>query len=655
MDDEYKQAIRPILDVFDKVRRILKDEEIDLPKIVVVGDQSSGKSSVLESITGISLPRGTGTVTKCPIIIQSRLAKTQSEEGAVISAEGQPDSNKVSLADLCSTITEYQDKLTSTFEITDTPIYVELNKLSAPDLTLYDLPGLKYKSGVTDKIRDLIGKYTKGKETIILLIIASNADFSTTEAIEIIQKHNLDYKERTILVLTKIDLGIQEKNLFEKIISNELELKFDPIVVRNRTQQEIDENVPIQDIRKIENDLIEDSDLRKLSKKSKGTSMLIDKLIEIQKDKLLTSRFRIHQKIYEKIAELKKLLNKLPKPVNTLSEKMDIFKECLAVFANNINNALENRCIYDSTKIKRNKTFNITYELKKIFEEDLVKYQNYHSYFLSDKFFELTSEHIKQSIGFSLPNFNEFKVFETIMKRELENNIEIESLMRKSQKVVLNFLLENSNESFQNYPEMCEATKNEIKNLVNFQYDESFRLVDELFTMEKNLIYTINPYYIDMVNKINKMKLAIKRENRAKVDTSFIVSDQEEDEEISYQEEDRDQKEIVLNVEVEKEMKKFLKAHYNHDMAVVNVQISCFAYWKVVEKRFVDYFHMIILNKLLYKFREMSNIFDKKFAPNTNEQAKNWIREDAAVTTKREQIEKSLDAFEEADKLMNTI
>ena len=62
MDDEYKQTIRPILDVFDKVRRILKDEEIDLPKIVVVGDQSSGKSSVLESITGISLPRGTGTV-----------------------------------------------------------------------------------------------------------------------------------------------------------------------------------------------------------------------------------------------------------------------------------------------------------------------------------------------------------------------------------------------------------------------------------------------------------------------------------------------------------------------------------------------------------------------------------------------------------------
>jgi hypothetical protein len=102
-------------------------------------------------------------------------------------------------------------------------------------------------------------------------------------------------------------------------------------------------------------------------------------------------------------------------------------------------------------------------------------------------------------------------------------------------------------------------------------------------------------------------------------------------------------------------MKNFLKAHYNDDMAVVNVQISCFAYWKVVEKRFVDYFHVIILSKLVFKFRELSNIFDKKFAPNTNEQAKNWIREDAAVTTKREKIEKSLEAFEEADKLMNTI
>ena len=44
---------------------------IDLPQIVVVGGQSSGKSSVLESIVGRSfLPRGTGIVTRRPLILQ---------------------------------------------------------------------------------------------------------------------------------------------------------------------------------------------------------------------------------------------------------------------------------------------------------------------------------------------------------------------------------------------------------------------------------------------------------------------------------------------------------------------------------------------------------------------------------------------------------
>jgi len=44
---------------------------VSLPQIVVIGGQSSGKSSVLESIVGIDfLPRGTNIVTRRPTIIQ---------------------------------------------------------------------------------------------------------------------------------------------------------------------------------------------------------------------------------------------------------------------------------------------------------------------------------------------------------------------------------------------------------------------------------------------------------------------------------------------------------------------------------------------------------------------------------------------------------
>ena len=59
---------RSILDLLDELRQIA-GSEIIIPQIAVVGDQSSGKSSVLEALSGIPFPRGLGLVTKCPICI----------------------------------------------------------------------------------------------------------------------------------------------------------------------------------------------------------------------------------------------------------------------------------------------------------------------------------------------------------------------------------------------------------------------------------------------------------------------------------------------------------------------------------------------------------------------------------------------------------
>ncbi|KAG8363028.1 hypothetical protein BUALT_BualtUnG0012400 [Buddleja alternifolia] len=66
----YNDRIRPLLDTMDKLRNLkIMEEGIQLPTIVVVGDQSSGKSSVLESLAGISLPRGQGICTRVPLIM----------------------------------------------------------------------------------------------------------------------------------------------------------------------------------------------------------------------------------------------------------------------------------------------------------------------------------------------------------------------------------------------------------------------------------------------------------------------------------------------------------------------------------------------------------------------------------------------------------
>lgn len=64
------EKIRPVLDAVENLRRLnITKEGIQLPTIVVVGDQSSGKSSVLESLAGISLPHGQGICTRVPLVM----------------------------------------------------------------------------------------------------------------------------------------------------------------------------------------------------------------------------------------------------------------------------------------------------------------------------------------------------------------------------------------------------------------------------------------------------------------------------------------------------------------------------------------------------------------------------------------------------------
>jgi GTP-binding protein EngB required for normal cell division len=56
----YEESIQPCIDLIDKLRALGVEQDIHLPTIAVVGDQSAGKSSVLEALSGVQLPRGTG-------------------------------------------------------------------------------------------------------------------------------------------------------------------------------------------------------------------------------------------------------------------------------------------------------------------------------------------------------------------------------------------------------------------------------------------------------------------------------------------------------------------------------------------------------------------------------------------------------------------
>ena len=67
LEKAFEEDVRPFIDIIDELRSLGLDKDVPLPAVVVVGDQSAGKSSVLEAISGVELPRGTDIVTRCPL------------------------------------------------------------------------------------------------------------------------------------------------------------------------------------------------------------------------------------------------------------------------------------------------------------------------------------------------------------------------------------------------------------------------------------------------------------------------------------------------------------------------------------------------------------------------------------------------------------
>jgi energy-coupling factor transporter ATP-binding protein EcfA2 len=189
MATSYNDQIRPLLDAVDRLRQLnVSQEGIQLPTIVVVGDQSSGKSSVLESLAGISLPRGQGICTRVPLVMRLQDggddAKLQINYG---SGRVVPIASEAEVADVIDAATA--EIAGSGKGISDAPITLVVRKKGVPDLTLVDLPGITrvpvqgQLEDIYDQITGIIKAYVAAKESVILNVLSATVDFPTCESI----------------------------------------------------------------------------------------------------------------------------------------------------------------------------------------------------------------------------------------------------------------------------------------------------------------------------------------------------------------------------------------------------------------------------------------------------------------------------------------
>ena len=258
-----------LFDKFDKLRTKfrasgLNDEiELNLPSIVIIGSQSSGKSSTLENLVGSSfLPQGTNMQTKCPIEIRLRRDNTLADNQVEIKVEDDlsvktqnPDKNATyfkSFEGVDDEIRRRQEILmdneSSEYkqDVTDMQIILTIRGRKFFNLTLVDLPGfidlpLEHQNpNINQNIQRLCQKFCEPKNTIALAVHEATLDIGRSQALRFMRRFDPQL-QRTLLVLTKPDL-IKEtdansinraKDILSKSSEGMYSMKYDCFMVKN--------------------------------------------------------------------------------------------------------------------------------------------------------------------------------------------------------------------------------------------------------------------------------------------------------------------------------------------------------------------------------------------------------------------------------------
>jgi GTP-binding protein EngB required for normal cell division len=261
-----------LLDAIDELSRRGLRNYVSLPQIIVCGDQSSGKSSVLEAISHVRFPtNGTLCTTFATELVVRRSpsngasvcilpgASRSHNQEAITKLQSFPSGNDVrseptNLSSLVEAATQaMKDASKSTGNpFFDDTLRIQLCKPDWPPITIVDLPGLIHAENQDQTqddvklVRDLVNRYMENPRSIILAIVSAENDAALQIVLSLAKVADPDRK-RTMGIITKPDTlefkGPESMNSFLKLARNESEshqFKLGWHVLKNRDPRSLD-------------------------------------------------------------------------------------------------------------------------------------------------------------------------------------------------------------------------------------------------------------------------------------------------------------------------------------------------------------------------------------------------------------------------------
>ncbi|KAG8630500.1 hypothetical protein KVT40_002119 [Elsinoe batatas] len=356
-----------LLDKIDRLFAAGVGDYLGLPQLVVVGDQSSGKSSVLEGLTSIPFPRDSGLCTRFATQITFRRAYEQTFALSLIpplhSTPAEAERLRAWRKDVAEfdveVFTEIMSEVNKVLDLRDakghggsqtfSDAVLKLD-ISGPDqqhFSVVDVPGIFRVSteGITtdsdrDLVRAMVQRYMENPRSVILTIVPANVDVATQEILTLAKAFDPD-GNRTIGVLTKPDLVDKggENNVLDLLRGQKHRLKLGWHVVRNLAQHQIDSGN--QDRASLELSFFSNNiPWSHVTKTNVGIGSLRARLTQIL-DSLIRREYpQVQVEIRKELHSSRTLLDSLGSPRTTAAEQTRYLLEVSERFQTMVDHAL---------------------------------------------------------------------------------------------------------------------------------------------------------------------------------------------------------------------------------------------------------------------------------------------------------------------------
>ncbi|KND94642.1 Dynamin-like protein 4C [Tolypocladium ophioglossoides CBS 100239] len=230
---QLKTKHNELLDTIDKLRDNDIGRYVELPQIIVVGDQSSGKSSVLEAISRVRFPSKSTLCTR----FATELVLREADEPRMEKKLAEFNKVRTELCELSNIIKEATDYMGidgGSNSFSRHTLRVKISGPGVPQLTMVDLPGFYDSSGKNQLaehrsiVSELAAEYMERESSIILAVVSAKSDPVMQQVLEETRRYD-ERGQRTLGIITKpdrLERGELEEEFLQLLRNNKSSPRF---------------------------------------------------------------------------------------------------------------------------------------------------------------------------------------------------------------------------------------------------------------------------------------------------------------------------------------------------------------------------------------------------------------------------------------------